>query len=90
MMKSYTIKIIEFHHTVKEILGFLTQYQIVIQCLIAVFHLHLQKNSKLLKHFSKNLQIEIQIDRHNTNSKKAKSRSEKIQHIIYNKREIKS
>ena len=89
-MKSYTIKIIEFHHIVKEILDFLTQYRAVIPCQIAVFHLHLQKNSKLLKHFSKNLQIEIQIDLHNTNSKITKSSSAKIKHIIYNKQEIKS
>lgn len=89
-MKSYAIKIIEFHLIVKEILDFLTQYQTAIQCQIVVFHLHLQKNSKLLKYFSRNLQIEIQIDLHNTNSRKIKSSCAKIKHIISNKEEIKS
>ena len=88
MMKSYIIKTIEFHHTAKEILDFLTQYQTAIQCQIAVFHLHLQKNSKLLKYFSRNLQIEIQIDLHNTNCKITKSSWAKIKHIISNKGEI--
>ena len=73
MMKSYIIKTLEVHHTAKEILDFSTQYQTATQCQIVAFHLHLQKNSKLLKYFSRNLQIEIQIDLHSTNSRITKS-----------------